>query len=176
MDWYKRFLAVIRRISRLVRRVGKSDVRGDVPVVDGTVGVAGGEHLDVSCGGVGSVDLAIVDVVLMQRLLGHHHRIGVQLHAVEEDCASSEGICADSGRLCLAEAGVERALESPVVAGPPLENERNVVETAANVCVFANEAASQDRIAVVDYSLGLGLGLAGDTVGGEGSEVHLAVV
>ena len=145
------------------------------PVVDASVGVARRQHLHVAVG-VPHEGLAVVDVVLVEGLLGHHHRVLVQVHVVEEDGAAAERVRPDSRSLLLSEAGVDGALEAPVSVGLPLEEEWRVVVATAHVGVLADEAAAQNRVARVHHTLHRGLSLISDLLGCEISEVHLAVV
>ena len=65
-----------------------------IPVVDGAIRVTSCKHLDVTVG-ILNIRLAIVDVVLMQSLLGLHHSVGVKLCSIEEHSTASKCICAD---------------------------------------------------------------------------------
>ena len=145
------------------------------PVVDASVGVARRQHLHVAVG-VPHEGLAVVDVVLVEGLLGHHHRVLVQVHVVEEDGAAAERVRPDSRSLLLSEAGVDGALEAPVSVGLPLEEEWRVVVAAADVGVLADEATAQNRVARVHHALHRRLSLIGDLLGCEVGEVHLTVV
>eukprot|EP00354_Favella_ehrenbergii_P005623 CAMPEP_0170464722 /NCGR_PEP_ID=MMETSP0123-20130129/9336_1 /TAXON_ID=182087 /ORGANISM="Favella ehrenbergii, Strain Fehren 1" /LENGTH=382 /DNA_ID=CAMNT_0010730443 /DNA_START=89 /DNA_END=1239 /DNA_ORIENTATION=+ len=151
------------------------NVLGDVPVVDGAVGVASGEDLDVAVA-VLDVGLAIVDVVLVQGLLRHHHRVLVQVHVVEEYGAPAERIAPNPRSLLLSEAWIDRALESPAAVFLPLEEEGRVVESAADISVLADEQARQNGVPIVHRALHSWLSLVGDLIGGEVREVHLAVM
>ena len=84
----------------------------DVPVVDRSVGVARGQHLHVTVA-VFHVWLAVIDVVLVECLLVHHHGVLVQVDVVEEDSAAAEGIVADPRILGLSEATVCATAELP---------------------------------------------------------------
>ena len=79
---------------------------GDVPVIDGSIWVASREHLHIS-GSVLNVRLAIVDVVLVKGFLRHHDCVSVELGSVKENCATTEGIVANSCSLSAAETWVE---------------------------------------------------------------------
>ncbi len=78
----------------------------NVPIVDRTVGVASREDQHVAIG-VFDVGLAVVDIILVQRLFGHHLSVRVKLRSIEKDCATTESIRADSGGLRFAESRVE---------------------------------------------------------------------
>jgi len=70
-------------------------VLSDVPVVDRAIGVAGSEHLHVAVS-VPHIWLAIIDVVLVKGLFRLHHSVCVKLSTIEEDCAASESVLANS--------------------------------------------------------------------------------
>jgi len=124
----------------------------DVPVVDRAVRVASREDLDVAVGILGE-GLAIVDVVLVERLLGHHHRVRVHVHVVEEHSTAAECIVANPSILCLAEARVDAAAKLPAAITLSLEEQRRVVEATADVSVLADEHTSQDWVASVHSAL-----------------------
>lgn len=112
----------------------------------------------------------------MKGLLGHHDCVSVELGSIEENCATTEGIVANSCSLGAAEAWVERALELPLAVCLLLEKQRHVVEAASDVSVFANEATCQDRVSIVYNALGLWLSLACNNLCCEFSEVDFTVM
>ena len=148
---------------------------GHVPVVERAVRVASCNHLHISIG-VFDVRLAVIDVVLMHGLLWLHHSSFVELRTIEEDSPSTKGIRVDSRGLGLAKAWVKTSRELPVAIGLLLEGKRHVVEAASDIGALADEAARQDRVAIVHYALRGWLCLTSDALGGELGEVHLAVV
>ena len=60
-----------------------SDV-GDIPIVDVTVWITGGEYLDVAIWG-SHVRLRVVDIVLMDSVLSLHTDVVCQLKAIVEE-------------------------------------------------------------------------------------------
>ena len=65
-----------------------------VPVVNGAIRVTSCKHLNVTVG-ILNVRLAIVDVVLVQSLLGLHHSVAVKLRSIKEHSSASESIRVD---------------------------------------------------------------------------------
>ena len=76
----------------------------------------------------------------------------------------------------MAKAWVKTSRELPVSIGLLLEDEGHVVEAASDIGALADEAARQDRVAVVHYALRRRFCLTSDAFGGELGEVHLAIV
>ena len=148
---------------------------GHVPIVNGAIGVTRCQDLGVACS-IAHIRLTVVDVVLMEGLLGLHHGVRVELGTVEEDSVPAEGIRADAGGLVTSVARVERPCERPLAITLPLEGEGDVVEATSDVSIVTDEATGKDRVPVVYHALRLWLCLAHDTLGRELGEVHLTIV
>lgn len=147
----------------------------NVPVVDRAIWVACAQHQDVAIGVLG-ISLAVVDVVLVERLLRHHHRVSVHIHVVKEYGTTAESVIANPCILVLSEATVSAAAELPRAIALPLEDQGRVVKPATNVGILTDEHAGQDGVATVHYAFCRRLSLAVYTIGSEVHEVHLAVV
>ncbi len=147
----------------------------NVPIVDRTVGVASREDQYVAIG-VFDIGLAVVDIILVQGLFGHHLSVCVKLCSIEKDRATTESIRADSGGFRFAESRVEGALEFPGAICLLFENQRNIVEPTTDVSVLTDKAACQDRVSIVNDALGLWFSLASDNFSCEFSEMNFTVV
>ena len=71
---------------------------GYVPIVDRAIGVTSCQDLGIARS-ITYIWLTVVDVVLMECLLGLHHGVCIELSTIEEDGSASKGILADAGGL-----------------------------------------------------------------------------
>lgn len=79
---------------------------GHVPIVNGSIRVTRRQHLCVSAA-ISHIDLTVIDVVLVEGILGRADDILVDHHVAEENSAAAKGIAADARRLSLAVTWVE---------------------------------------------------------------------